>query len=55
MGGQAFLNKFHVKPIKLNGDDLVRLHIMTQQQIKYWDDRYEQGTNGLEDSQEAQR
>ncbi|WP_268914074.1 putative HNHc nuclease [Lentilactobacillus sp. SPB1-3] len=40
MGGQSFLDYFHVKPITLGEDDLINLRIMTKKQMDYWDARY---------------
>jgi len=41
MGMKSFIQKYHIKPVRLSDDDLLRLHIMTKKQMDYWDERYQ--------------
>ena len=36
-----FAQKYQIKGIQIPEDDLIKLHIMTKKQIKYWNERYE--------------
>ncbi|MGF7436788.1 putative HNHc nuclease [Lentilactobacillus senioris] len=45
LGGRAFLMKYHLRPIKLSDDDLIRLHIMTRERM---DEIDEEATSGYD-------
>ncbi len=38
LGGRTFLMKYHLRPIRLSDDDLIRLHIMTRKRMNEIDE-----------------
>ncbi len=39
MGSLDFMDKFHIKPVKLSDDDLINLHIMTRKRMNEIDEK----------------